>query len=133
MNKKILLSVSGILTVVLILLDRIGTNTLCGWIQKDTVCMGVLYNTIINFFPIIPFFVLAIITYKMRDEVYRAWLRFSYVWVPLSMFLILLAPEYTTDWMYPVVKGTVAFFSSILYLALSPLLLTPQSPLPPRK
>ncbi|OGG40588.1 hypothetical protein A2118_03155 [Candidatus Kaiserbacteria bacterium GWA2_50_9] len=72
-----------------------------------------------NFFPVIPLFVLSLITYKMRDEVYRAWLRFAQVWVPLSMLFIFLAPEYTSDWMFPVVKGTVAFFSSLLFLIIS--------------
>jgi len=67
----------------------------------------------------ISLFFLSIITYKMRDEVYHAWLRFSYVWIPLSMILIFLAPEYTSDWMYPVVKGTVAFFSSLFYAIIS--------------
>ncbi len=59
----------------------------------------------------------------MRDEVYRAWLRFSYVWIPLSMLLIFLAPEYTSNRMFPVVKGTVAFFSSLLFVIISPILI----------
>jgi len=118
-SKKTLLIVSGILTVILLALNQIGTDTICGWIGQDTVCMGILYSTIMNFFPVIPLFVLSLITYKMRDEVYRAWLRFAQVWVPLSMLFIFLAPEYTSDWMFPVVKGTVAFFSSLLFLIIS--------------
>ena len=73
----------------------------------------------INFLPIIPLFFFSLITYKMRDEVFRAWLRFAYAWIPLSLLLIFLAPEYTYDWMYPVVKGTVAFFSSLLFACIS--------------
>lgn len=72
-----------------------------------------------NLLPIIPLFLLSLITYKMRDEVYRAWIRFAYVWIPLSMFLILIAPEYSADWMFPIVKGTVAFFSSLLFVIIS--------------
>lgn len=67
----------------------------------------------------IPLFLLSLITYKMRDEVYRAWVCFAYAWVPLSMLAIFLAPEYSTDWMYPVVKGTVAFFTSLLFVIIS--------------
>ena len=85
--------------------------------------MDLAYGAIISFLPIIPLFILALITYKMRDEVYRAWLRFAYVWIPLSMLLIFLAPEYSTDWMFPVVKGTVAFFSSILFVIISLILI----------
>lgn len=72
----------------------------------------------------IPLFLFSLITYKMREEVYRAWLRFAYFWIPLSMLAIFLAPEYTHDWMFPVVKGTVAFFSSLLFLIISLLLIT---------
>ncbi len=67
----------------------------------------------------IPLFFLSLITYKMRDGVYRAWIRVVYVAIPLSMLLIFLAPEYSTDWMFPIEKGTVAFFSSALFVAIS--------------
>jgi len=119
LSKKSLLIVSGVGTAVLFVLNSIGTDTLCGWIKQDTVCTGILYSIIMNFLPIIPLFLLALITYKMRDEVYQAWLRFAYVWIPLSMLLIFLAPEYSSDWMFPVVKGTVAFFSSLIFLTIS--------------
>ncbi len=72
-----------------------------------------------NLLPSIPLFLLALITYKMRDEVYRTWLRFAYVWIPLSMILIFLAPEYPENWMTPFAKGPVAFFSSLLFFIIS--------------
>lgn len=77
----------------------------------------------INLLPIIPLFLFSIITYKMRDEVYRAWTRFSYVWIPLSMVAIFLAPEYSADWMFPIEKGSVAFFSSLIFAVISLLLI----------
>ncbi|MHB0865686.1 MAG: hypothetical protein ACYC1Y_02190 [Minisyncoccota bacterium] len=83
--------------------------------------MDLTYSAIINFLPILPLFLFSLITYKMRDEVYRAWLRFASVWIPLSMLGILLAPEYSEQFlpMFPVVKGTVAFFSSLLFFTIS--------------
>lgn len=117
-SKKILLIVSGIGTVVLLILNWIGTFKLCGG-QEYGQCMDLIYSIMMNFFPIIPLFLLSLITYKMRNEVYRAWLRFVYVWIPLSMFAILIAPEYSSDWMFPVVKGTVAFYSSLLFVIIS--------------
>lgn len=122
-SKKTLLWTSGIFTIVLIVLNQVGTSTLCGLIQQDTVCMGILYGIMMGFFPVIPLFILSIITYKMRDEVYRTWLRFAQWWVPLSMVLIFVAPEYSGDWMFPIVKGTVAFFSSLLFIIISLLLI----------
>lgn len=38
----------------------------------------------------IPF---SLITYKMRDEIFHTWMRFTYWWVPISVFLILITPE----------------------------------------
>jgi len=117
-NKKILFIVSGVSTVILLVLNWVGTFRLCGG-QEYGQCMDLIYAAIINFLPIIPLFLFSIITYKMHDEVYQAWLRFSFVWIPLSMVLIFLSPEYSADWMYPVVKGTVAFFSSLLFIVVS--------------
>ena len=124
MSKKTLLLTSGIVTLVLLAIGTFGTYKIC---NNSEICINILHYFFLYFLPFLPLFILALITYKMRDEVYRAWLRFSYVWVPLSMLLILLAPEYTTDWMYPVVKGTVAFFSSILYLVISLVLIVIKS------
>lgn len=39
----------------------------------------------------LPLTVFSLITYKMRNEVFRAWLRFSHWWIPLSFILILSA------------------------------------------
>ena len=43
------------------------------------------------FFFALPLLVLSLITYKMRDEVFRAWLRFAYWWIPVSLVFIYLA------------------------------------------
>lgn len=120
-SKKTLLAVSGILSVLIVAMGTLEPFRLCGGLWRE--CMDLNYIIDLLFLPIIPLFILALITYKMRDEVYRAWLRFAYVWIPLSMLLIFLAPEYSTDWMFPVVKGTVAFFSSILFVIISLILI----------
>lgn len=85
--------------------------------------MDLNYIASVNLLPIIALFLFSLITYKMRDEVYRAWLRFAYVWVPLSIVLIFLSPQYSTDWMYPVEKGTVAFLTSALFVIISLILI----------
>src|SRR3989344_4320472 len=125
-SKKILLIVSGFFSIGLIIWNYIGNYQVCDFFMKGgsiNNCPFILTSIGINLLPIIPLFLLSIIIYKMRDEVYRAWLRFAQWWIPLSMLLIFLAPEYTSDWMFPVVKGTVAFFSSILFLIISLLLI----------
>lgn len=67
----------------------------------------------------LPLLLLAAITYKMRDEISLAWLGFARWWIPLSMFLILIAPSDKGDWMFPHDKGRVSFFASLLFFFVS--------------
>ncbi|MBM3261623.1 hypothetical protein FJY93_04385 [Candidatus Kaiserbacteria bacterium] len=36
-------------------------------------------------------FILSLITYFLREEVFRTWIRFTYWWVPLSFVVVLFA------------------------------------------
>lgn len=65
-------------------------------------------------FPIIPLFIFSLITYKMQEEVFQFWWKFSRIWIPFSMFAILISPS-TGNWMIPIEKGSVALFSMILF------------------
>ena len=67
-------------------------------------------------FPII--FLLSLITYKMKDIVFQTWFKFARVWVPLTIILVILSPEYGNA-LLPVEKGTVSFFMSALFLIIS--------------
>lgn len=121
-SRKVLLLSSGVFTIGLYILNYIGTYWTCDHLLfagHAGNCPSILYDGAMTFFPIVSLFLLSLITYKMREEVYHAWLRFSYVWIPLSMLTIFLAPEYSADWMFPIVKGTVAFFSSLLFVIIS--------------
>ncbi len=71
----------------------------------------------------IPLFLFSLITYWMREEIYKSWFRFARWFIPLSMLLTLIAPEYSSDWLYPIVKGTVALLTSIIFAALSLLII----------
>lgn len=123
-SKKSLLVGSGLVTLALLTFDRVGTYWMCDNIFPSLGgsigrCPDVLADGMTVLFPVLFFFFLSLLTYKMRDEVYRAWSRFAMVWVPLSMFLILIAPEYSADWMFPVDKSSVAFFSSAAFVVIS--------------
>jgi len=120
--KKIVLIISGILAITSLTLDRIGTFRLCGGIEYGH-CMDVLSGIILLFFPILPLFFFSLVTYFMRDEVFQSWWRFARVWVPVSMIAILLAPAYASDWMFPVDKGRIAFFTSLLFMIISLILI----------
>ena len=71
-------------------------------------------------------FVFSLITYFLSENIFRAWFRFTVWFVPLSMFLIFLAPEYSTDWMYRVEKGSVAVATSGIFSLVSTLIITVQ-------
>lgn len=121
-SKKLLLVASGIVSVSTIIVGSTGlTYDYCPSINIP--CTDLVYDAIVNLLIFIPLFLFSLITYKMRDEVYRAWLRFAYVWVPFSIVLIFLSPQYSTDWMYPVEKGTVAFLTSALFATISLILI----------
>ncbi|MDP3965649.1 MAG: hypothetical protein Q8Q13_02515, partial [bacterium] len=125
-RKKILLIVSALLSVGLLAWNYVGNYRVCDLLTKAgsaSNCPFILTEIGINLLPIIPLFLFSLITYRMREEVYTAWFRFVRWWIPLSMFLILIAPEYSNDWMYPVEKGGVAFAVSIVFCVVSILII----------
>jgi hypothetical protein len=79
-----------------------------------------------NFFLFLPILFFSLITYKMRDEVFRAWLHFAYWWVPLSMFLTLITPDSHGGGFGPQIslgKEDTAFVFSALFAIISLILI----------
>ena|SRR3989338_468225 len=114
--KNILSLISGIFTVILLVIGVFGTYTLCSNNEK---CINILHWYFIHFLPIAPVFFFCLTVYWMRDEVYRAWFKFARLWIPLSMLAILVAPEYSTNVINPIEKGTVAIFFSGIFIVVS--------------
>ena len=74
------------------------------------------------FFPCVLIF--SLITYKMRDEMFRAWLRFSYWWIPLSFILILSANNETGHvFPFPSLQAVLGIAFPILYAIISLILI----------
>lgn len=72
--------------------------------------------------PVLPAFIFSLITYFMRDAVHKAWARFSLVFVPVSMLLILITPESGGGGFGPSIsfgKGDTAFLASVLFVLIS--------------
>lgn len=55
----------------------------------------------------------------MRDEIYQMWFKFARWWVPVSMFLIFITPEYGGGLFNPIQKGSVAVGLSALFFLIS--------------
>lgn len=90
MQKKHVLIIGIVGTLLFSFLIFLGTNT-CYANATCKAWRNMLSDSFIVtlFFPCVLIF--SLITYKMRNEVFRAWLRFSYWWIPLSFILILSA------------------------------------------
>lgn len=125
MKRKFLLS-SGVISFVIIILNWIGTFRLCGGIEYGS-CMDNVFSLMVFFLPIIPFFIFSLITYKMREVVYLTWFNFAKWWIPFSMFLILIAPQYSHDWMFPINKGGALVLSSLIFVVASLILIAYKS------
>lgn len=122
MSKKFVFWSSGIVSIILLLSNWTGTYNLCGNYSIGE-CPSILHNIIINFLIFIPLFLLSLITYKMRDEIFRTWMKFTYVWIPLTLILVFIAPEYQNSWLPIYEKGFVSFVMSFLFFLISLILI----------
>ena len=123
MNTKIiLLAVSGIISVLLLVLNHVGTENLCVWSGGDTACISKWFDIIITFIPILPLFLFSLITFFMREHVFRNWARFALPGVALSMLLTFLTPEPETGGFGPQIvlgKSDTALVTSALFVLIS--------------
>lgn len=123
MNKRQFLITSSILGVIALVSGAFEPFRLCGEIWRE--CMGINYQIGITLIPALPLLLFSAITYRMPESVFQTWAKFAMVWIPLSMLAILVSPEYDGAFvpLFPIIKGTVAFASSALFVAISTLLI----------
>jgi hypothetical protein len=79
---------------------------------------------ILILFPFISIFSLSLITYKMRDEIFAAWISFAVWWVPISILAILLTPTDDGGSFSIPLKGPLAFFCAAALFVISLILIT---------
>lgn len=70
-------------------------------------------------FPFISLFLLSLLTYKMREEIFATWISFAKWWVPLSMVAILLTPTDDGGSFSIPLKGPLALFCAVALLVVS--------------
>jgi len=121
MKKRVLIA-SIIFSVVFILSIFSREIGMCPPYSYST-CSDFSESLAMLFFPILPLFFFSLVTYFMREEIFQSWWRFARVWVPLSMIAILLAPAYASDWMFPIDKGRIAFFTAVVFVIISLILI----------
>jgi len=81
-------------------------------------CLDTLSGIEIFFLPILPIALFSLITYRMKDDVFTTWIGFAKWWVPLTIFLTLIALGSDGSF-FPVDKGRIAFVMTALFTALS--------------
>src|SRR3989338_106734 len=116
-TKRIALVFSGVISLAFLVLDLIGTYKLFGKYSVGN-CPLIIHNIIIELLPFVAVFILSLITYKMRDQVFHSWLKFAYFWVLLTIILTILAPEYDSSFV-SLTKGLVSFTLSAIFLLIS--------------
>ncbi len=124
MTKKNIFIVSGIATALLLLWDYIGNYQLCGKVWGD--CITTLANIEILFSPIIPIFFFSLLTYKLQEEVFRAWLIFVYWFTPPWVLLVALVPS-SGGGLVPIDKGRITFGMNIIFVLISLVLIAYKS------
>ena len=120
LKRNFVLPVSFILVVIYIALDHLGTYELCGRVYGT--CMHSLHNVFIIFTPILPLFVFALITYFMREEVYKAWIRFAIPMLGISMLLTAIMPDSQGGGFGPQIsfgKPDIALLASAIFVIVS--------------
>ena len=97
MTKKSVLigSVTGVVFFILGMLFLM--NDACSvdaWVR----CRNVdeLVNTLLTLLMFaIPIFLFSLLTYFLKEEIFRIWLRFTYWWVPLSFVMVIFSSDHS--------------------------------------
>lgn len=98
--------------------NYIGNYRLCGGKQWSA-CVDGLADIETILLPFLFVFLFSLITYKMKEKVFQAWFRFTRMFLPVALVLILLAPSYSSNWVFPYTKGLAAVMVSGLFVGIS--------------
>lgn len=118
LTKKIVLIISGLVGGGLLLLEPIKTSTICG--AGSITCIDNIFFTSMLLF-VFPFvFLFSIITYFLKESVFRSWVNFAKWWVPLQIFLVLITPESSGGYFVSLIdKQFVAIILSGVFATIS--------------
>ncbi|OHA99241.1 MAG: hypothetical protein A3E32_02655 [Candidatus Zambryskibacteria bacterium RIFCSPHIGHO2_12_FULL_38_37] len=122
-NKKITLLISGVISILLLSINYLGTYETCYF---SGICAEILATILRTLYIFIPLSILSLLTYNMADQVYRIWFKFIRIWIPLTIFLVVLSPKYSNS-LIPIEKGSVSFVFSVLFLLISLIIIITKS------
>jgi hypothetical protein len=122
---KIIIVISSFLFSAFFLLSMSSSNYLYTYCVPENHCSflsNIIESNIIAFlfYFSIPVFLFSLVTYFLKDEIFQIWLKFTYVWFSLSVFLVLITPGSSGSFFVSVWDSQMtAIFMSGLYLIIS--------------
>ena len=118
MTKKTTLLISLLFSLFFIIFILFQQHANCSFIQRSCSDLLGMYSEIIFIF--IPVFIFSLFTYKMKDDVYNIWIKFVYIWIPLTIIMSFITPEYGKGgFLFPIERGGVSYFLSLLFFIIS--------------
>lgn len=120
-NKRIIFLISLILSIFFIVTSNYSNllNNYSFWpkIIESAIPMLIAFSSII----ILTF---SLITYFLKDEIFKPWLKFTYWWLPLSIIFTLITPGGSGSFFVSLWdKEMTVIFMSALYIAVSIIML----------
>ena len=96
----------------------ISETQLCGY-SDESICAKTLLTFEGSGILILPAFVICLILCKMRDEIFRAWIRFAIWWVPLSIIIIGTASTDAQSYIFPSSQSLLGLLLPFLFVIIS--------------
>lgn len=116
---------SAVLSILIIVWDFVGNYTICDTVMTngaETYCPEILTAAGLTVVPILPLFLFSLITYFMREEVFKLWVKVAIPLALVSMMLIYLTPEQYAGGFgtqLSVGKGDTALASTVVLVVVS--------------
>ena len=105
-TKRNVLLVSAVAVLIAVGLTYPWKIGLCGSDSYGCINNIQSFSTILDIF--FPTLILSLVTFKLRQEIFQAWMRYALWWVPLTVVLTLIAPNDRSQSIpFPSTKGMV--------------------------
>ncbi len=118
--QKPLLTITGLITCLLIVVNFIGTYPLCH--NEAGQCVDNIFNSFVFLETLVPVFIFSLVTFFMRQEIYQTWIKVALGWLVISIILIAVTQDQPAAGFGPQIsfgKGDVALLTSALSVIIS--------------
>lgn len=70
--------------------------------------------------------IVSTITLFIKDNIFYSWSKFARIWIPASVFIFLITPEYSNS-LLPIEKDTISLSLSFLFIIISIIVIVSKS------